>query len=69
MKTIYTAVNVNQAEEALTIFEEKWKEYSYIAQSWRDRFDEWTPFFGLSPGNPKSRFHDECHRGAKPPDS
>lgn len=44
LKKIYTAVDVTQAESELCAFEEAWKDYPFIADAWRARFDEWTPF-------------------------
>lgn len=46
MKKIYQANNINEAEKALEIFEDKWsKSYGYATKSWRKNFDKLTTFF------------------------
>ena len=48
LKPIYRAVNVEAAEEALQDFDEKWGEkYPMIAQSWRARWENITPFLAF----------------------
>ncbi len=45
LRAIYTAVDLEAAEEALTAFEEKWDEqYPTVARSWRSRWADITPF-------------------------
>ena len=44
LKPVYSAVNEEQAEQALTLFEEKWKKYSSIGRMWRRRWEEFRPF-------------------------
>lgn len=46
LKTIYQAVSVEQAEQALTDFSESWdKTYPMISQSWYRHWDNLTTFF------------------------
>lgn len=46
MKLIYKAINIQDAEQELTKFEEKWnKDYGYAVKSWRQNFEELTTFF------------------------
>jgi putative transposase len=48
LKPIYRAVNVETAEDALQDFEEKWGEkYPMIAESWRARWENITPFLAF----------------------
>ncbi len=51
LKSIYRAVNVQSAEEALTAFEmSAWgKRYPPIAASWRRNWERVIPFFGFPP--------------------
>lgn len=45
LRTIYTAVDQEAAEEALTAFEAKWDDqYPTVARSWRNRWADITPF-------------------------
>jgi len=47
LKKIYSAATAEAAEQALGEFEEKWSEqYPMAAKSWRDRWENVTPFFG-----------------------
>ena len=48
LRRIYTSVDVEQAEEALEAFEERWDElYPTVARSWRSRWAEITPFLSF----------------------
>ncbi len=48
LKPIYRAVNVEAAEAALQHFDEKWGEkYPMIAESWRARWENITPFLAF----------------------
>jgi putative transposase len=48
LKPIYRAVNVEAAEAALQDFDEKWGEkYPMIAESWRARWENITPFLAF----------------------
>lgn len=48
LKPIYRAVNVEVAETALQDFDEKWGEkYPMIAESWRARWENITPFLAF----------------------
>jgi putative transposase len=48
LKPIYRAVNVEAAEAALKAFDEKWGEkYPMIAESWRARWENITPFLAF----------------------
>ena len=50
LRAIYTAATVEEAEQQLTAFEEKWdKDYPAIAQSWRRNWARITPFFDYPP--------------------
>ena len=50
LKRIYQSATVEQAEQALTAFEEKWGEvYAPIGQSWRRNWSRIIPFFGYPP--------------------
>lgn len=50
LKPLYTAPNLESADEALAAFEAKWSQrYPMVAKAWRNRFDEWTPFLDFSP--------------------
>ena len=44
LKPIYTAINEEQAEQALTRFEETWGKYSAIGRMWRRRWEDFRPF-------------------------
>jgi len=45
LRVIYTAPDVEAAEEALAAFEDKWdSQFPTVARSWRRRWDEITPF-------------------------
>lgn len=50
LKPIYTAINAETAEAALTEFEEgQWgKKHPHIAQKWRRQWSEVIPFFGFT---------------------
>jgi transposase-like protein len=46
LKTIYGAINREEAADALDVFEEKWgKKYAYAIRSWRANWDSLTVFF------------------------
>ena len=48
LRPIYTAPNIEAAEQALTAFEGSWDEkYPMISESWRERWDLITPFLAL----------------------
>lgn len=46
LKTIYTAKTIDEAETALESFSEKWDDkYPSISKSWKNRWENITPFF------------------------
>ena len=46
LKTIYGAINREEAADALDVFEDKWgKKYAYAIRSWRANWDSLTVFF------------------------
>jgi putative transposase len=48
MRTLYTADSIESAHDALSAFEGAWgKRYPHAVRSWRDRFDEWSPFLAF----------------------
>ena len=48
LKPIYTAVNIDAAEDALLGFIEKWGDrYPMIGESWQNRWEQITPFLAL----------------------
>lgn len=48
LKPIYRAVNADAAQSALAAFDERWgKPYPMIADSWRERWPQITPFLAL----------------------
>lgn len=50
LKRIYTAATMDEAEQYLTEFEDKWDAaYPPIAQSWRNNWARITPFFDYPP--------------------
>ena len=50
LKLVYTAATVDEAEQHLTAFEEKWDDaYPPIAQSWRKHWSRIIPFFDYPP--------------------
>ena len=50
LKPIYRAINAEAAEEALHAFDEKWgAKYPMIADSWRSRWENITPFLAFPP--------------------
>jgi transposase-like protein len=50
LKTIYTAATVEQAEDALTAFAQKWEEhYPTISQLWLRHWERIIPFFAYPP--------------------
>jgi putative transposase len=50
LKRVYTAATVDEAEQTLTEFEEKWDEpYPPIAKSWRNNWARIIPFFDYPP--------------------
>ena len=49
LKNVYRAATIEQAEEALNDFEEKWDErYPMISKSWRSNWSRIIPFFSYS---------------------
>ncbi len=49
LKPVYTAINEKAGFEALDAFDEKWgKEYPMITSSWRNNWDNISPFFAFS---------------------
>lgn len=51
LREIYTAATIEQAQSALNTFEVKWsKKYQYIADQWRDNWDELMAFMDFNPG-------------------
>jgi putative transposase len=50
LKPIYTAVNADEAREALEQFDEKWGErFPPITKSWEDAWEQVTPFLAFPP--------------------
>lgn len=50
LRKVYTAANVDAATDALDDFDQTWNEqYPMIANSWRKRWDEITPFLSFPP--------------------
>jgi putative transposase len=50
LRTIYTAATVDQAEQQLAAFEDKWNDaYPSIAKSWRNNWQRVIPFFAFPP--------------------
>lgn len=50
LKPVYRAVNADAAWQALTEFDEKWgQKYPMIAGSWRERWENITPFLAFPP--------------------
>jgi len=50
LRTIYTAPTAEAAEQALEAFEEKWdSRFPTISKSWRQRWENVTPFFAYPP--------------------
>lgn len=48
LKTIYAAANVEEADAALDVAEEKWgPKYGHVFKPWRTRTTEWQPFLPL----------------------
>jgi putative transposase len=48
LRRIYTAVSMEQAQEALKVFEAKWgRRFPMIAAAWRNRWTEITPFLAF----------------------
>jgi transposase-like protein len=48
LKPIYTAANIEEAENALNEFDEKWGDrYPMITQSWKNKWEQITPFLAL----------------------
>jgi len=48
LKPVYRAVNAEAAEEALAAFDQRWgQKYPMIAESWRSRWQNITPFLAL----------------------
>ena len=50
LRYIYTAATVNEAEQHLAAFEDKWNHaYPSIAKSWRNNWERVIPFFAFPP--------------------
>lgn len=50
LRKIYTAATVDEAEQHLCAFEEKWNDaYPSIAKSWRNNWERVIPFFAFPP--------------------
>jgi len=50
LRAIYTAATVDEAEQQLAAFEEKWNDaYPSIAKSWRNNWERVIPFFAFPP--------------------
>lgn len=50
LKTIYTAANAEEAEEALAKMARQWgQQYPQVIKAWVDRRDEWMPFLAFPP--------------------
>lgn len=49
LKPIYRASTVDQAEQKLSEFEAKWKQYPAISRMWRDNWERVIPFFSFAP--------------------
>ena len=48
LKAVYTAVNEEEALDALERFETRWgRQYPMVAKAWRDRWDEVAPFLSF----------------------
>lgn len=48
LRTVYAAVNIQQAEQAFIAFEEKWKEkYPHVCRSWKNNWEELTHYFNF----------------------
>lgn len=48
LKPVYRAINAEAAEEALAAFDQRWgQKYPMIAESWRSRWQNITPFLAL----------------------
>jgi transposase-like protein len=46
LRTIYEAINLQQAESAFIEFEQKWKDkYPYVCRSWKNNWDDLTQYF------------------------
>ena len=46
LRTIYEAINLEQAENAFIAFEQKWKDkYPYVCRSWKNNWDNLTQYF------------------------
>jgi putative transposase len=50
LRAIYTSATVDEAEQQLAAFEEKWNDaYPSIAKSWRNNWQRVIPFFAFPP--------------------
>lgn len=46
LRTIYEAINIEQAETAFIAFEQKWKDkYPHVCRSWKNNWDNLTQYF------------------------
>ena len=67
LKPIYRAVNVEAAEAALQAFDEKWGEkYPMIAESWRARWENITPFLAFPADLRKAVYTTNSDREPQP---
>lgn len=50
LKTVYAAINLEQAQQAFVQFEEKWaNKYPYVCRSWKNNWDNLTAFYAYPP--------------------
>lgn len=48
LRTIYEAINLEQAQAAFISFEQKWKDkYPHVCRSWKNNWDDLTPYFNF----------------------
>ena len=51
LKTIYSSATVEEAQDRLEVFSDKWdKTHPTVSKSWRNNWERLTPFFGYPPG-------------------
>jgi len=51
LKTIYSSATVEEAQDRLDVFSDKWdKTHPTVSRSWRNNWERLTPFFGYPPG-------------------
>ena len=68
LKPIYTATDVDAAQEALERFDQKWgQQLPPVVKAWRENWEYVIPFMAFPPDVRRVVYTTNRHRGAQPP--